>query len=177
MKFKGARDVYWKYYISLEEQFMDTKRYVEFDYINNGRSYSMEYLKLFQAVCSEVDVVGKVLAAQIDPSFKATKTTGINEWWYFVSRGGASLLSRKCKLLEEHDIEPWKGFAVKINPIPGAKKYILDDTLSPKAKTPEWWNSYNKRNDVFLLLASELGTVHIIVDDAFFFIWNNSEGK
>lgn len=62
MTFEEARDTYWKYYISLENQFLDTERYVEFDYINNGKAYSIEYLKLFQAVCGEVDVIGKVLA-------------------------------------------------------------------------------------------------------------------
>lgn len=42
----------------------------------------MEYLKLFQAVCSEIDVVGKALASIVDSSFKPTKDSGINEWWY-----------------------------------------------------------------------------------------------
>ena len=55
-------NAYWKYYIALEKQFMETSRYVEFDYVNNGKAYSMEYMKLFQAVCSEIDIVGKELA-------------------------------------------------------------------------------------------------------------------
>lgn len=41
--FKEIRDVYWKYYISLEEQFLKTRKYVEFDYVYNGNTYSIEY--------------------------------------------------------------------------------------------------------------------------------------
>jgi len=39
--YKEIIDAYWKYYISLEKQFVETERYVEFDYVNNGRTYSM----------------------------------------------------------------------------------------------------------------------------------------
>ena len=69
MTFKEIRDIYWKYYISLENQFLETGRYVELDYVNNGKTYSMEYLKLFQAVCSEIDVMGKTLAAVLNESW------------------------------------------------------------------------------------------------------------
>ena len=105
MTFKEARDEYWKYYISLEEQFMETRRYVEFDYINNGRTYSMEYLKLFQAVCSEIDVLGKILASIVDTSFIPTKKTGINEWWYYLYNDDATIESKKCSLFGEHSLQ------------------------------------------------------------------------
>ena len=143
MNFKEARDEYWKYYISLEEQFIETGRYVEFDYINNGKTYSMEYLKLFQAVCSEIDVVGKVLASIVDVTFKATKKTGINEWWYYVSQACPTISDMTCNLFGEHIIQPWKNFRVLMNTNPGAKKYILDKINTPNANTPSWWNDYN----------------------------------
>lgn len=143
MNFKEARDEYWKYYISLEEQFVETGRYVEFDYINNGRTYSMEYLKLFQAVCSEIDVVGKTLASIVDTTFTSTKTTGINEWWYYVSQKFPWIENMTCNLFGEHIIQPWKNYKVVKNMNPGAKKFILDDTTRPKGKTPTWWNDYN----------------------------------
>ena len=139
MTFKEARDTYWKYYISLEEEFLATSKYVEFDFVNNGRTYSIEYLKLFQAVCSEIDVVGKVLAKELDSSFTSTKKTGINEWWYSISEKDPCIMEKKCALFGEHTLQPWKGFKVKKNDHEGAKKFILDD----KAKTPSWWNDYN----------------------------------
>lgn len=139
MTFKEVRDTYWKYYLSLEEQFLATSKYVEFDYINNGRTYSMEYLKLFQAVCSEIDVVGKALAKELDNTFTPTKNTGINEWWFYITKNDTTILEKKCNLFGEHDLQPWKGFIVVRNTNEGAKKYILEE----KAKTPNWWNDYN----------------------------------
>lgn len=143
MKFKDVRDVYWKYYIALENQFMETARYVEFDYVNNGKTYSIEFLKLFQAVCSEIDVVGKQLASIGDASFTSTKNTGINEWWYHVIGFAPELMNRMCNLFGERDLQPWKGFKVVKNENDGSKKYILDVNCTPKAKTPTWWNDYN----------------------------------
>lgn len=139
MTFKEVRDTYWKYYISLEEEFLDTSKYVEFDYINNGRTYSIEYLKLFQTVCSEIDVVGKALAKELDSTFSPTKKTGINEWWYSILENDTGIIDKKCALFGEHSLQPWKGFRVVKNDHEGAKKYILGDN----AKTPSWWNDYN----------------------------------
>lgn len=143
MTFREARDEYWKYYISLEDQFMETARYVEFDYINNGKTYSMEYLKLYQAVCSEIDVVGKVLASTVNVTFTPSKNTGINEWWYYVLGNDPSVESKSCNLFGERSIQPWKDFKVIRNPNEGAKKFILDEMNTPKGKTPFWWNDYN----------------------------------
>lgn len=139
MTFKEARDTYWKYYISLEEQFLSTSRYVEFDYINNGGVFSIEYLKLFQAVCSEIDVVGKKLAKELDDSFTPNKNTGINEWWYYISKNDPGIIDKKCLLFGEHSFQPWKNYTIVKNPHEGAKKYVL----GASAKTPQWWNDYN----------------------------------
>lgn len=139
MTFKEAKDVYWDYYIALEDQFMETSRFVAFDYINNGRTYSMEYLKLFQAVCSEIDVLGKSLASIVAPSFTSTKDTGINEWWYFITQKVLNIEVFKCNLFNEHELVPWKNYKVVKNAKEGAKKYILSD----RAKTPQWWTDYN----------------------------------
>ena len=139
MTFKEARDTYWKYYISLEDEFLLTGRYVEFDYINNGKTYSMEYLKLFQAICSEVDVVGKILAKELDDSFTPSNNTGINEWWFYICEADGGFLDTKCCLFGEHVLQPWQKYKVVRNPNEGAKKFILDE----KAKTPSWWSDYN----------------------------------
>lgn len=143
MTFKEIRDIYWKYYISLENQFMETGRYVELDFVNNGKTYSVEYLKLFQAVCSEIDVMGKTLAAALNESYKASKNTGINEWWYYVSNADSTLRDRTCLLFSEHIVQPWKGFIVIKNPNDRAKRFILDESISQKSRTPSWWNDYN----------------------------------
>ena len=40
-------------------------------------------------------------------------------------------------------MQPWKNYRVVINPKEKSKKFILDDSISPKAKTPTWWVDYN----------------------------------
>ena len=52
---------YWNYYLSLERQFENSRRYISFDNANYS-TYSIEYIQLLQAICSEIDVVGKVIA-------------------------------------------------------------------------------------------------------------------
>lgn len=143
ISYKDAKDKYWKYYISLEKQFIETGRYVEFDYVNNGKTYSMEYMKIFQIVCSEIDVIGKIVAALGDNTFVATNTTGINEWWFYVTRSYPELIKRQFNLFGEITISPWDRFVVIKNPKEGGKRFILDESISPKAKTPKWWNDYN----------------------------------
>ena len=47
------------------------------------KTYSSNYLMLFQAVCSEIDVVGKELAAYFNPDFDSDDVNkSINRWWY-----------------------------------------------------------------------------------------------
>ena len=73
---------YWDYYRELEKEFLNTRKYVEFSTGNNS-TYSIEYLKLYQAVCSEIDVVGKVLAQIANPSFRPEdRQNSIYKWWY-----------------------------------------------------------------------------------------------
>ena len=69
---------YWNYYLELEDQFIATKKFVEFD-ASNSATYSVEYLKLFQAVCSEIDVVAKILAEEYNPSFKKIDNKNIQK--------------------------------------------------------------------------------------------------
>ena len=143
LSFKEIRDIYWKYYISLEKQFIETERYVEFDYDYNGKTYSMEFMKLFQAVCSEIDVVGKKLAQCINSSFKPNKYTGINEWWFHVSNAFPCLNDNKYCLFEKKELQPWANYVVIENPNKKGKRFILNEAIRPKGSLPPWWNDYN----------------------------------
>ena len=80
--FKKVVKNYWEYYRELEDEFLLTRRYVDFTE-NNFATYSVEYLKLYQAVCSEIDVIGKAMAQVVDPSFKPEdKQNNILKWWF-----------------------------------------------------------------------------------------------
>ena len=64
---------YWRYYKELEIELLSTSRYVEF-VEDNFSTYSVEFLKLYQAVCSEIDVIGKMMAFQVNSSFNPEDT-------------------------------------------------------------------------------------------------------
>ena len=56
------------YYLALEADFLATERYLTIDK-DNYTAFSNEYIKLIQAICSEIDVVAKHLCSHINPGF------------------------------------------------------------------------------------------------------------
>jgi hypothetical protein len=51
-------DQYWKYYLNLEKEVLATFEYSTLDKLN-ASNFSIEYAKLLQTICSEIDVVSK----------------------------------------------------------------------------------------------------------------------
>lgn len=150
---------YWNYYRELENEFLLTKRYVDFNTSNNN-VFSVEYLKLYQAVCSEIDVIGKAMANMVNPNFKADdRTNNILKWWYeiqdafFVTESPFSLNNDSaeskqiplrdymCCLNDSITLNPWKGFRTETFQ---DKKNVLRYRVSSESSTPQWWNDYNK---------------------------------
>ena len=56
---------YWKYYEILENDFLALEKYVSFEQ-ENFKTYSSEFIKIYQTICSEVDVVAKVLCGLLN---------------------------------------------------------------------------------------------------------------
>lgn len=129
---------YWNFYLRLEDDFFATLKYVEFDK-KNYNTFSLEYLKLYLSVCSEIDVIGKVFAKKKNNTFEC-KNADIYKWWINIQD---ELVENK--LISEievnfGDIEkivPWKNFKVERNLQNRIK-------LCDKKKVPDWWSSYNK---------------------------------
>ena len=153
--FRGVEKNYWEYYRELEDDFLATRKYVSF-HEANASAFSLEYLKLFQAVCSEVDVVGKAMAAACNPEFKPENgSNNIYKWWYEVQDvyrcyddpesavsgwGGVRLADCSRTLLDRMDVEPWLGFETEWFT-------AKDQSRRCRAKgnsTPVWWGAYNK---------------------------------
>ena len=114
--------------MALEARFLETEKYVEFDLAHNGKVYSMEYMMLLQAVCSEIDVVGKVYAGLCDKNFKATKYTGLNEWWYYITKDNSSLTNETVAFRHAENLQPWKNYRVVENKACGWKVNYLKST-------------------------------------------------
>ena len=94
---------------------------------------------LFQTICSEIDVVGKAYAGICEPSFKADKRTGLNEWWFYVTKNNPKLVEESIVFRNKIKLQPWKNYRIRINPDKKAKRFILEE----HAGTPAWWNAYN----------------------------------
>ena len=136
---------YWNYYLELEHQFCDIRRYVDFSNKNNN-TFSMEFLKLLQAVCSEIDVVAKVIASYIDNNFKGSR---INEWGYALQQKFPEIKDLKAIFNDDYEIQPWKNWEyvkeeqeIKKGENKGKKRMIIK--LNNKCKNPIWWTAYNK---------------------------------
>ena len=149
---------YWEYYRELEDEFLMTRRYVDFAE-KNFTTYSVEYLKLYQAVCSEIDVVGKAMAQIADSNFKAEdKQNNIYKWWfvvqdeYFVTDGPFTpmnptsnavrigLRDYKCAMLGSHEFKPWAGFVIEKRRNASNVEYFAN---AQGSNTPKWWKEYN----------------------------------
>lgn len=156
--FKFFEHNYWNYYRELENEFLLTKRYVDFD-VHNYDAFSIEYLKLYQAVCSEIDVIGKALASIINPDFQADdRSNNIYKWWYeiqddfYVVDGPFtpnnnnpnpkmfSLMDYVCCLNDSINLKPWESFRTETY---YDTKKALRYRVSKGYKTPTWWSDYN----------------------------------
>lgn len=131
---------YWNYFLELEDEFKQTQKYVSFDKYNE-KTYSVEYLKLFQAVCSEIDVVAKEIANHFDANFHSISMPTIKHWGYVICNHMPLLSQFNVCFNQEMLVNPWKKFGYvqyhdKINSL----KYKLDNGC----ETPSWWHDYNK---------------------------------
>ena len=111
---------YWHYYQELENEFLQVRKYVEFSE-NNFNTYSIELLKLYQAACSEIDVVGKILAAEVNKDYKVEDKSSIYKWWFEIQdkcvlvegEKNYALIENEVKLLDMICIKPWASFKVE----------------------------------------------------------------
>ena len=131
---------YWNYYLELEEAFKQTQKYVAFDK-HNDKTYSVEYLKLIQAVCSEIDVVAKEIARHFDQSFDEIKKPTIIHWGYFIANNIPQITEVQVYLDRNYVVRPWEKFGYKQY---SDKNGNIRYRLRSDCKSPSWWSDYNK---------------------------------
>ena len=131
---------YWNYFLELEEQLISTKRFVDFDKANN-KTFSIEYLKLLQASCSEIDVVAKIMAESINPEFRKFENKNIQKWGYEILTEFPMLTSVEVCFNNDYTLIPWANWGYeKYNDTKGRTRY----KLLKGCETPSWWTAYNK---------------------------------
>lgn len=128
---------YWNYYLSLESQFENSRRYVSFDNANYS-TYSIEYVQLLQAICSEIDVVGKVIAQYANKDF-IVKDANITKWGFEVQKCFEGLDLKTIYFDNTKEIVPFRKWKYKKGPSKKKPIVYFDDTY----KTPQWWLAYN----------------------------------
>lgn len=122
MDSKQFNKIYWKHYIVLEEDFMNTLRYVELQQ-DNFNTYSVEFNKLLQSICSEFDVVCKEICKLYD-----TTKNNIKEY--------AEVILRKFENLTNEVINLRGDNSFFLKPL---ENWIVN----PEYKSPQWWHDYN----------------------------------
>lgn len=110
----------WAFYLCLEKDFIETLNYVEFAE-DNFSTYSIEFERLLLAICSEVDVLCKLLCKEITPMKSPEK---ILEYADILCRYNDFSI---CKVCFERTKEIFTPF--------------IDLTIT---ESPSWWKAYNK---------------------------------
>lgn len=114
------KNEHWYYFLALESDFEATTRYVE-PCADNYATFSIEYTKILLGVCSEVDVVSKVLCEQIQPGSKPDNIDKYRE----IITAKYTELHKFAVLLPRYalTLNPWQSWASSTN--------------------PTWWRKYN----------------------------------
>lgn len=130
---------YWMYYLKLEKRLERTEEYVAFDEVNN-KAYSIEYLALLQAICSEVDVVGKAIACHFDLSFDARRSN-IQKWGYEVQTHLSGITETDVSFMRDRMLRPWKEWVLERRTSSDGRAYVA---YASGCRSPVWWNAYNR---------------------------------
>ncbi|MGH7380973.1 MAG: hypothetical protein ACREKR_01905 [Candidatus Methylomirabilales bacterium] len=104
---------HWRYFQTLEEDIEKTTRFVE-PVSANFKTYSVEFVRLILSICSEVDVVAKVLCALIDP----TRTVNdMDDYRLVITTKYPKLHTTKVSIDRFGlTFEPWKEWGNGVNP-------------------------------------------------------------
>lgn len=129
-------DTFWSYYLVLENDFLGTERYLHFDLGSNalysatvpcedyGNSlvYSVEYIKQYQAICSEVDVILEAICKELGADKAETmahyteKILNTEKW--------KSIVNQKVKM-RNVVLQPFEGWGLA------------------REEKIQWWEPYN----------------------------------
>lgn len=116
---------YWRHYLLLENDFIETTYFVELA-PDNFTTYSAKFLKLLLAVGSEIDVALREYCRQLGAQGKldsiAAYRTAIKT---YEQNGEESLHVQTVLSVNEIRLKPW------------------DAWYSEKEQSPDWWNNYN----------------------------------
>lgn len=112
---------YFNYFLELERDFFSTEPYVSIEHDNFG-TFSIQYNRIYQSICSEIDCLLKELCKQLEIGSKAGN---INTYCKIVQTH-FKYFNRETVYFHKSRIElqPWKDWS--------------------EVRAPVWWTMYNK---------------------------------
>ena len=116
-------NIYWNYFLSLEDDFEKISRFIEICSDNNN-TYSIELARNMLASCSEVDVVLKELCKLLSNDFNFQRP---------------NIDNYRDVIAEEIPV-----FCKEKVYIPRYGRRLIPWTNWGKEKNPFWWDGYNK---------------------------------
>jgi hypothetical protein len=125
LSYSDFNDKFWKYYLVLEKNVLETEQYITFDR-DNYKCFSNEYIKIFQAICSEIDVVAKDYCEYVLGRPLILRNECNIEFYKKIIMQNQKYLPRytvHSKIIKEFNYKPWISFGENKNPI--------------------WWKHYN----------------------------------
>jgi hypothetical protein len=122
MKKEEYLSKYWDYYLNIENDVINTEKFVTFSK-ENKNTYSIEYIKIYQEICSEIDVVFRLICGTL----KEERTT-ISDYSDYVMHND------KYKNLREEQVKLIKNDSYILKPFEH-----IDNT-----KELSWWQSYQE---------------------------------
>lgn len=126
MRIQVFEEKYWSYYQFLEREFLNTVDYVTIDPMNY-KAFSTKYSSLILSICSEIDVVSKLLSYLLTKKTGRTIYQSFRNILYNYPYTSSELSQMEVRILG-HDnfyIKPW----IELDIILGT--------------FPFWWGNYN----------------------------------
>lgn len=114
---------YWNYYLMLEDDFYKTTRFVELN-PHNYNTYSVEYAKQYQSICSELDGLCKTICIH----YNRNSCSNIKQYAEVILEKYIDIPSKKIIILKNN---------IKLQP-------FEEWQIAPEYKSPSWWSEYNK---------------------------------
>jgi hypothetical protein len=112
---------HWQFFESLDDELHSLSRIVEFSK-DNFSTYSVHFTRLYLSVCSEVDVVAKLLCGRIAQS---ENPENIDQYRALITPKFPNFSALRIEIqAHELDFQPWASWG--------------------SGKNPHWWKSYNQ---------------------------------
>lgn len=126
--------LHWSYYLVLEKDFLDTERYISFEFgdnylydshqvidYGNSNTFSNEFVKQYQAICSEIDVILKSICKELGN----TVANEMPQYTDLVLNQWNKLPDQKVKM-KDIELQPLKNWSSNL-----------------AYKSPDCWKPYN----------------------------------